>query len=197
MMNRAILLTIIAIVMTVVPAASQVRLGVRAGITLGKLRFDRNVVDSDNRVGFNGGLLLDVGIPVVGLGIEASAMYSRRNNRLSDGDRVFKRHYLEFPVYARYRLELPSIRRVFTPYIYTGPTFSVLFDDNSGSRFSDNKTYLSWDVGAGADLFNHVRLSLTFGLGMTKAMEYVDKTYDGGQVNGKDRHWTLSAAYLF
>ena len=35
------------------------------------------------------------------------AMYTHRNNRLTDDHRIYKRHYFEIPVYARYRLAIP------------------------------------------------------------------------------------------
>ena len=53
------------------------------------------------------------------------------------------------------------------------------------------------DVGAGADLFNHLRITASYGLGISRAMSYIDKEYNGDKVYGKDRHWTLSAAWLF
>lgn len=197
-MNKKILLAILMIA-AIVPATAQVRLGVRGGITIGEMRFDRDVINSDNRVGYTGGLLIDLNIPVVGLGIEASAMYTYRKNhyRLSDDYQVFKRHYFDFPVYARYQLSLPRVERIIAPYIYTGPCFSVLFSENAPDSYDNSKTVLSWDVGAGADLFRHLRISATYGLGISKALEYIDREYTGDRVHGKDKHWTINAAYLF
>ena len=197
-MNKNILLTILILV-AAMPAAAQVRLGVRAGLTVGEMRFDRDIINSDNRVGYTGGLVLDLNIPVVGLGIEASAMYSRRSDRhrLSDDYQVFKRHYFDFPIYARYKLTLPSVERIIAPYAYTGPCFSVLFKENAPDSYNNSKTMLSWDVGAGAELFRHLRLSATYGLGISRAMEYIDREYTGDRVHGKDKHWTINAAWLF
>ena len=188
---------ILLILLVSLPAMGQVRLGVRGGMTVGELRFDRDVVASDNRVGYCGGLLIDAGIPVVGLGIEASVMYTHRNNRLTDDSRVFKRHYIDIPVYARYRLELAGLKHVFAPLVYTGPAISVLFNDNGPSTYDNSKTYLSWDIGAGADVFNHLRLTATYGIGISKAMHYINSDYNGDKVEGKDRYWTLNAAWLF
>jgi len=197
-MNKNIVLALL-VVASMLPAAAQVRLGLRAGLTVGELRFDRDVINSDNRVGYTGGLLLDLNIPVVGLGAEVSVMYTHRNDRyrLSHDNVVFKRHYIDIPLYARYRLSLPSIGHVFAPYIYTGPCFSVLFSENAPSNYDNSRTFLSWDVGAGADLFNHLRLSATYGLGISKALEYIDREYTGDRIHGKDKHWTINAAWLF
>ena len=199
-MKKNLIYAIMVVMMAVcniLPAWSQVRFGVRGGLTLGELRFDRDIIDSDNRMGYCGGLLLDFNIPVVGVGAEVSVMYTHRNNRMTDHDRIFKRHYIDIPVYARYRLGLKSLDHIFAPLIFTGPSFSVLFNENAPSNYSNCKTYLSWDVGAGMDLFKHLRLTATYGIGMSKAMKYIDREYDGEQVSGKDRYWTISAAYLF
>ena len=179
------------------PLAAQVRLGVRGGLSLGKLKFERAVIDSDNRIGWTAGLLLDVNIPVVGLGFEVSAMYTHRNNRLTDNERIYKRDYIDVPVYARYRLSLPSIDRVVAPLVFTGPCFSFLFSDNGNEYYKNRKTYMSWDVGGGVDLFNRLRVTATYGIGMSKAMKVIGQDYNGEQVNGKNRYWTLSAALLF
>ncbi len=199
-MKRSILYLLLAVVMAVFtfqPMEAQVRLGVRGGLSLSKMRFDRDIINSDNRVGWCGGLLLDLNIPVVGLGAEVSAMYTHRNNRLSDRERVYKRDYLDIPVYARYRLSLPKVERVFAPLVFTGPCFSILFSENAPTNYKNKKTYMSWDVGAGVDLFNRLRLTATYGIGLSKAMQYVGSDYDGDKVNGKDRYWTLSAAVMF
>lgn len=195
-MQRTIILSILALLMAL-PAAAQVNFGVRGGLTVGKLRFDRDVINSDNRMGYTAGVLVDVGIPVVGIGVEASLMYTHRNNRLTDGTREYKRHYLDIPLYARYRLELPTVKKVFAPYAFTGPCFSVLFGENTPTDLDNSRTCLSWDVGAGADLFSHLRISATYGLGISKAMSYINRDYNGDEVMGKDRHWTISAAWLF
>ena len=196
-MNRHFLLAILLIALLAIPATAQVRFGVRGGITLGEMRFDRDVINSDNRVGYTGGLLLDLNIPVIGLGAEVGAMYAHRKDRLTDGQFYFKRHYFEIPVYARYRLSLTSLERVFAPYIFTGPSFSILFSENAPANYKNSKTYLSWDVGAGVELFRHLRLSASYDIGISKAMEYIDREYEGRRIQGKDRHWTINAAYIF
>ena len=193
----AILAKALAVPATLALLAAQVRLGVRGGLSLGKLKFEREVIDSDNRIGWTAGLLLDVNIPVAGLGFEVSAMYTHRNNRLTDNERIYKRDYIDVPVYARYRLSLPSIDRVVAPLVFTGPCFSFLFSDNGNEYYKNRKTYMSWDVGGGVDLFNRLRVTATYGIGMSKAMKVIGQDYNGEQVNGKDRYWTLSAALLF
>ena len=193
----SLLLAVVMMTAVSQPASAQVRFGIRGGLTLGKLKFDRDVISSDTRVGWSGGVLLDLNMPVLGIGLEASALYTHRNNRLTDNERVFKRDYIDIPVYVRYRLSLPKVGHVFAPMVFTGPDFSILFSENGPVNYKNKKTYLSWDVGLGADLFNRIRLTGTYGIGISRAMDYIDSEYHGDKIEGKDRFWTLSAAVLF
>ena len=188
---------VLLLTLAVMPAAGQVRVGLRAGIAVNGLQLDRDIVSSSNRAGYTGGLVLDLNIPVVGLGIEASAMYTHRSNRLTDGNNLFKRHYIDIPVYARYRMSLPSVGNVVAPIVFTGPSFSILFNENAPTTYSNCKTYLSWDVGGGVDLFKHLRVTASYGIGISKAMSYIDQEYSGDEVHGKDKYWTLNAAWFF
>lgn len=192
----ATMVAIIAIT-AALPAAAQVSLGVRGGFTLNKMHFDREVINSDNRIGYSAGLVLDINIPVTGLGVEASAMYTHRDNKLHDDNHTYKRHYIEVPVYARYRLAIPAVEKIIAPYVFTGPNFSFLFKDDAPTNIKNSKTSTSWDVGLGVDLLKHLRVSATYGIGMSKAMEYIDRDYTGETVTGKDKHWTVSAAWMF
>lgn len=194
--SKHILLAVILTVATL-PAWGQVRMGLRAGVTVNKLSMNRDLISTSNRAGYTGGLVLDLNIPVVGLGIEASAMYTYRRDHLTSENHTYKRHYIDIPVYARYRLTLPRVERYVAPYVFTGPSFSILFDDDAPVTINNSRTYTSWDVGGGVDLFTHLRLSLSYGIGLTRAMEFIDRDYTGTQVEGKDRCWTLSAAWLF
>ena len=35
------------------------------------------------------------------------------------------------------------------------------------------------------------------GIGISKAMEYINSEYNGDRVHGKDSYWTVNAAWLF
>lgn len=192
-MLLAATLTLVA----VIPATAQVKMGIRGGLTLNKMKFDREIISSQNRLGYSAGVVIDLNIPVVGLGVEASAMYSYREDKMFDDNEYFKRHYIDVPIHARYRMSIPAARKIIAPIIFTGPSISVLFKDDAPTKLENTKTYLSWDVGAGADLFKHLRITASYSIGMSKAMEYIDREYTGGKVQGKDNHWTISAAWMF
>lgn len=188
-----IMLAIIAIM----PAQAQVRFGLKGGITINELKWDKDIIASDNRAGFTGGVMLEVGLPVVGLGIDASALYTHRENELYLEGEKLKRDFIDFPVNVKYKLQLPVISKIFAPFVSTGPDFALLLSDADKGDYKSRKWNISWNVGFGAELFKKLQIHANYGIGLSKAFEYINKEVDGKAVNGKDKYWTITAAYLF
>lgn len=180
------------------PAAGQVHFGVKGGITTMEMKDKSSLLDSEKHTAYTGGLVVDLNIPKVNLGLEVSALYRWENNKKIDRkDVVSKRHCIDIPVYARYRLAIPGVEKVVAPVVFTGPNISVLLSDKKLKVEGESRTRLSWDVGAGVDLFKHVRVTASYGIGMKKAMNVVGEDYNGHAVEGKDNCWTVSAAIMF
>lgn len=196
-MGRSMFRVLVAAILLAVamPTAAQVRLGLKAGITVNEMRFDRDVANRDNRMGYTGGLTLDFNVPVSGLGVEIGAMYSHRNLRPADDDQIYKRHYFDMPIHVRYRLEIPGAAKIIAPYAFTGPNISLLFKEDEASNMENSKASVSWDIGAGVELFNHLRVSASYGYGLSKSLDVVDE--NATKTSSKDNCWTISATYLF
>jgi len=194
--QRALLIAVI-VTAVALPASAQLRFGFKGGIAVNELRFNRDVMNADNQVGFTGGVMADLSLPIMGLGIDASLLYTHRDNDLYDGYETFKRDYIDIPVHVRLKLGIVGLKELFAPYVFTGPSFSILFHDDMPTGYDSSKTYTSWDVGGGVELFKHLQISATYGIGFTKAMRSVNLDYEKDQVTGKDRYWTITAAYLF
>jgi hypothetical protein len=179
------------------PAQAQVRFGLKGGITINKLKWDKDIVSSDNRAGFTGGVMLEIGMPVVGLGIDASALYTHRENNLYLEGEKLKRDYIDFPINVKYKLQLPVIGKVFSPFVSTGPDFALLLGDKDKIEYKSSKWDISWNVGFGAELFRKLQIHANYGIGLNKALEYFNKESDKPGVKGRDNYWTITAAYLF
>ncbi len=196
--TRVAILTSVMAIAATMPATGQVKLGFKGGITTNELKDKNSIMDSNKHTAYNGGLMLDLNIPKVGLGLEISAMYRfSKNSTLENKGLSPKRHLIDIPVYARYRLSIPGVEKYVAPLVFTGPNISVVVKDESELNTEQSKTTFSWDVGAGVDLFKHMRLTVSYGIGMKKAMNVVGKNYEGKPVEGKDQCWSLSAAIMF
>lgn len=199
--------TAIALLLAIAPASAQLRIGVKGGIGVNHLSFDKNVISSENQCGFTGGLQLEFSLPVTGLGLEGSLMYSHRKDALSTADRSYSRDYIEIPVHLKYGLTILGLNRFLVPYALTGPNFSFLFNEGEQDMWDNRASNTSWDVGFGVELFNHLQVQAAYCIGLTKTFKQVglDKAdlnkvgidTNGGEVNGRDRVWSLTATYLF
>ncbi len=192
----------IAVIAAIVIAASstshaQVRFGVKAGLTLNELKWDKEIVNKDNRAGFTAGLMMEIGLPVVGLGIDVSALYAHREDDMYLEDVKLKRDYLDIPLNVKYKIQIPVLSKIISPFVTTGPDFALMLSDADEGNFKTRKWNTSWNVGFGAELFRKLQIHANYGIGITKAFEYVGKEVDSEPVKGKDKMWTITAAYMF
>lgn len=197
-------ITQIAFIVALIIAAtsttqSQVRFGIKGGITLNQLKWDREIVNKENRAGFTAGLMLEIGMPIVGLGIDASVLYAHREDDMYIEDVKLKRDFLDIPLNVKYKIQLPVVSKFISPFVTTGPDFSLVLGDSDKGDFKTRKWNTSWNVGFGLELFRKLQIHANYGIGITKAFEYIgkDKDYDSEAIKGKDNLWTITAAYMF
>lgn len=184
-----------------VPASAQFSFGVKAGVAVSDMKFNKDVLDADNRAGFTGGVMAEVMIPMTNIGVDASLMYVRRNtefmDKLGDSEKSH-RDYIEIPVNLKWKIGLPIVGSIVSPYIFTGPSFAFLTSKKDIEDAYKNKTFdVSWNVGLGVQLMKKIQVGASYGFGLTKAVEMVTDDVNAAGIEGKNRYWTITAAYLF
>lgn len=195
----ALLLTLAVIL----PASAQFAIGPRVGVNVNKFHFDESTFNKDNRAGFTGGLEIEFTIPVINLGFDISAMYVHRSATVLEGTdgtttRNINSDYIEIPLNLKYKFGLPVVGKIITPYIFTGPSFAFLTSKKDVSEFlRTKKSDIAWNVGVGLQLFTHLQIGASYGFGLTKALQYVDNDHQAANIEGKNRYWTITAAWLF
>lgn len=204
---RRFLFSAVAIIAMSISAAAQFSIGPRVGINVNSMHFDSDLFKSENRAGFTGGLQAEFMIPMVGFGFDASVMYVHRvNNATIDTNgtngtattpQIKDKDYIEIPVNLKYKIGLPVIGKIITPYVFTGPSFAFLTSRKAINEAWKNKsTSVAWNFGFGVQLLGHLQVGASYGLGMTKAFEKIGAV-EGVDIQGKNRYWTVTAAYLF
>lgn len=205
-MKKFLTLIILAVtcLCTSFTANAQFRFGVKAGMAVNSLHFNSELLDSENRAGFTGGVMMEFTVPVVGIGVDLSAMYVRRNSEWGipmDGSSTKyihnDRNYFDIPLNLKWKMNIPVINNIVRPYLFTGPTFSFLTGKkNIENAFRNRGFDTSWNFGAGLELFKHLQVGASYSLGMTKALNRFDIT-NTADIEGHNRYWTVTAAYLF
>lgn len=202
----ASILMVITALCAAVPSQAQLRFGLKAGIDVNSLHFNSSLFDSDNQTGFTGGVMAEFVAPVVGLGFDISAMYVRRNLDATiseDGEvasAVSHRDYIEIPLNIKYKIGIPALGKVLTPFVTTGPAVAFLTSRTGINDFIENKKVdATWNFGFGVELFSHVQLAASYGLGLSNSVvsKLSGDHLEDIDIDGKTRCWTVTAAWLF
>lgn len=203
------ILLVLALMMTV-SASAQFRWGPRIGTEINSMRFDKTAFSNENRAGFTGGLMCEFTVPIVNIGFDLSVMYVHRvsqsipqgtdaeNNALATSSRFKNRDYIEIPLNFKYKLGLPVVGKIVTPYVFTGPSFSVLTSKRAITEAYKNKALdIAWNFGLGVQLFNHLQVGASYAVGMNKTVEFIGVANNTTPIEGKNNYWTVTAAWLF
>ena len=128
------------------PADAQIRFGVKAGLAINDLKFNKELVNSSNRKGFTGGVMAEFTVPVIGLGMDASLMYARRSFEIAQPNEpgfsssyetmvtTDNRDYLSIPINLKYKVNFPVVSKIIVPFVTTGPDFSILLSKKNLSN---------------------------------------------------------------
>jgi len=192
-MKRLFAMLVVALIM-VLPVKAQVRFGLKGGMNLSKMTFDKNIVSSDNCAGFFVGAILYVDVPLLpGFGFDVAAIYDRKGTKMMatiDGERYEDKDYVQF-------LDIPinlSYKIAFTPHFgifgSTGPQFSFNLKHDDFKTIVENRasyklkdTHFTWNVGAGFELMKHFRVGYTYNIALGKWAEVkndlTDTVYQG------------------
>ena len=204
---KVLLIALVASLASVVPAAAQFHIGPRIGTEINRFSLSKDDFKADNRAGFTAGLMTEFTIPVINLGFDLSAMYVHRvsdgklnvTDAFTNSDNFKKKDYIEIPLNLKYKLGLPVIGKVFTPYVFTGPSFAFLVSKREITNAFKNKAVdVAWNFGLGVQLFSHLQIGASYGIGLTNIIEKVPGVDTNlTSIDGKNKYWTVTAAWLF
>lgn len=199
------LVALVASIAMAVPAQAGFRIGPRVGVAVSRLHFNEDLFNTENRAGFTAGLEAEVSLPL-GICFDGSVMYVRRSIEAVATDVAgtttsinANRDYISVPINLKWRLGLPLVGKIISPYIFTGPDFSFLTSKQAISdAWKSHKVDVAWNFGLGVELFKHLQVGASYGLGITKLSNMAGFTSNvKDQIQGKNNYWTVTAAYLF
>lgn len=197
---KCLLLALVFILGSAATANAQFRFGVKAGINVNSMHFSKEMFHHDNQAGFVGGLTAQFTVPVIGVGADISALYVRRNASFLADNNIpsNKRDYIEIPLNLRWNIGIPGISKIVCPYLTTGPSVAFLTSKTMyQDAFKNKTTDWAWNFGFGLQFINKIQVGASYGLGMTKAIQAIDSDVEKAGIDGKNRYWTVTLAYLF
>jgi hypothetical protein len=207
---KKILTLIVMAVAFAMPSQAQFNFGVQAGLNLTNISdFSLNAPGVENaiksRAGFFVGPTVKFTLPIVGLGIDAAALYDQREAK-TNGE-TLKSQSIQIPINVRYGIGLGSMAEIFA---FAGPQFGFNIGDkdktwgdvkNTAAKWTLKSSNVSANVGIGATILSKLQLKVNYNIALGKTGE-VDikegadaawKTITGAKANA----WQVSAAYYF
>lgn len=205
----AIMLLAVIGVCYAVPSKAEFKIGPRIGLNVNKLNFDGKMFDGSNRCGFTGGIQAEYMLPMISLGIDLSLMYSYMDYNVEENvsgtnqstNTKFGKHFLEIPLNIKYKIGIPVVKKIFSPYVFTGPSVAFRLDKDENKYLSTKTSQWVWNIGLGLEFINHLQIGASYGFGMNNIMDGVELPVVG-QVNtdklkARTNYWTVTAAWLF
>lgn len=195
-MKKVVSLIVLAVMALVaVPVQSQVRFGVKGGLNISSVHFNREIVGDDNVTGFNIGPMIEGTVPLIGVGFDAAILYSQKGLGLKGHDDV-KNDYIDVPVNLKWKFGLPILKGYLTagPYVGFRVGGEKFWDipDEVGDQLQAKSFNAGLNFGAGVEVIKHLQVGFNYALGLTN--DYSASKID---LNGKNRGWSITAAVLF
>ena len=193
-----------AALMTAVPAKAEVKFGLKGGLNLTSMSLDANAISKSNQAGFFIGPTVKFTLPIVGLGIDASALYDQRKGKVDDLD--VKQQSIQIPINLRYGIGLGSTASI---YFFAGPQFGFNVGGKTVSETINNiseewtfkDSNFSINVGAGLMLLSHLQVSVNYNFGIGKTGDYqkvtVNNVTQAFKNDSKMNAWQIGVAYFF
>ena len=205
-MKKILSIIAVSVALLAAPANAQVKFGVRGGANLVNMKVSGNVVNNlqkDNRAGFYIGPTVKFTVPIVGLSVDASALYDQRSAEVTnegETQSIISRQ-LAIPVNVRYGWGLGSVADIF---LFAGPQIAFNFSKDKyfgATDWSWKESNFSVNVGLGCTILSHVELKANYNIacgktGETTIFDAATKTVTG-TVKSKYNSWQLGMAYYF
>lgn len=207
MKNKRLIIAVavVLMMMAAIPSMAQVKFGVKGGLNVTKMSVSSDVYSADNNNGFFIGPTVKFTLPIVGLGIDAAALYDQRKGslvRFDNKSEEVKFKSINVPVNLRWNIGLGSLAGI---YLAAGPQFGFAFGDFGdawdSSFYKKENMNVSINLGAGLSLLKHLELGFTYNI-QTKDNYAITEDWAGGNLglevtDIKTNAWQISAAYYF
>lgn len=212
-MKKYVSLIMLAVAMMFAQQAdAQLQFGVKGGLNVSSISFNQDLFDSSNRSGWFLGPTMKLSTPILGLGLDASALYEQKssqveNTKVQGGETTINQKSVIIPVNVRWGFGLGSMASMF---VFAGPQFGFNVGkdeftwtsrEDYQNTFQLKKSNLSVNVGAGVSLLKHLQVTANYSIatgktGEAKVSKVIDDTYKT-ITTGKANAWQVSLAYFF
>lgn len=179
-------------------AYSQIRFGIRGGYDVADHKISTDILNVSNRRGYQIGAALEIPIPLIGLGLDASLLYGRKEFKVKEKTveaNISDYDYLTLPISLKKRIDISSdfgifiLAGGFATVRLKGGNLNVAKEEFLAKDFS-----LGVNAGAGVRLFKHFDLGMYFKSQLTD--NYSTENINIKKISEKNyQTWTVALTY--
>ena len=169
------------------------------------MHLDSKLLNNSNCVGGFIGPTVKFTLPIIGLGVDASALYDYREAKVTDlanQEKSVRQEQISIPVNARYSIGLGSTASAF---LFAGPQWSINIGDKDfewtkGSSYSFKDSNFSVNAGLGITLMDHLQISANYNIAMGKTADVKARkllTDLPEKAKSRTNSWQIAVAYFF
>ncbi len=195
-MKKRLFVFLLMVTVFTVGATAQVKFGLKGGLNVTSMSLNSDVFNGSNRAGFYIGPTVKFTLPVIGLGVDVSALYDERSAKLENNegsDNTLKQKQIAVPVNLRYGFGLGQLASL---YFFAGPQFGFnVGSDVESVDWKWKNSNFSVNVGAGVMLVNHLQVNANYNIACGKTGKSASSIID--DYNAKLNSWQIGLAYYF
>ena len=144
---KKIVLAVVMMAFCVSQMNAQINFGLKGGLNFDNFKLEnaKEQLTLKNASGWQAGALLQIKVPVLGIGLQPELLYSVSKTNINNEANSI--HYFEVPVMLQWGLNLVLVR----PYLQGGPYFGYALKTD-GPKFKDNISKSDWGIALGAGI---------------------------------------------
>lgn len=186
-------------------AAAQFRAAGVAGVNIGNLHFNQDIVGVSDGIGYHAGVLGELMFPGVGFGVDLGLLYNQAGAKVNLGEKKVwsslgygeeraRMHYLQIPLHLRFKwTRMNGLEETIAPFVYGGPELDILLAHGKCKAFDYKGVELGLTAGIGFEILRNWQISGSYTWGVTSAL----KTKLLDNYSASNRQWTVRVAYFF
>ena len=200
-MKKTLVVMLMAVAFAM-PSNAQIKLGLTGGLNLTNVNVKDAAGTVKGRAGFFIGPTVKFTLPIVGLGIDASAVYDQREGKVGEGsaEQTIKSQSIQIPINVRYGMGLGDLLEFFA---FAGPQFGFNVGSNKkieewDTEWTLKSANLSANLGIGLTVLSHLQAKFNYNwaLGKTGEIKSISGARDAVG-SAKFNCWQISLAYWF
>ena len=183
--------------------SAQIKFGLKAGFDVAENKINKDILNAHNRLGFQVGPTLQIGIPLIGLGVETGLLYGFKKYDVKEdeiGD-LSNYNYLMVPLQLKKSFSLLGTVGVYAkggPYAeFKLGGGDIKFNHESLDKIKSKNFGAGLNFGVGVNLFSKLEAGIDYRFKLTENYSDYDPGFGDIFKTKKDKTWNVNLTYLF